>query len=273
MENSELPRLIEPVAVQALINDANVVIVDMCDPMTYKQNHIPAAVHLEYARIVRHEPPVMGLMPTARQFSLVLQELGIHENSHVIAYDDEGGGKSSRFLWTLEAFGHKKISLLNGGFHAWFGDRRPFDKLTPHPRTSVYNVEFSNASIVADRDYILQHINRADTVILDARTTEEYNAIVKRALRGGHIPGAVNFDWVQGLDLSRNKRMRDGDELIAELANLGVTADKEVIVYCHTHHRSAYTYQMLKALGFTRVRGYPGSWSDWGNHPGTPIEQ
>lgn len=273
MDKIALPRIIEPEAVHELINDSRVVIVDMCDPMTYKQNHIPSAAHLEYARIVRHEPPVMGLMPAAKQFSSALQELGINEDSHIIAYDDEGGGKASRFLWTLEACGHKRFSLLNGGFYAWFGNRLPFDKQIPQRRTSDYNVEFNNDSVIADREFIMQHINRADTAILDARTTEEYNAVVKRALRGGHIPGAVNFDWMNGLDLTRNKRMRNSDDLLAELAKIGVTADKEVIVYCHTHHRSAYTYQMLKALGFARVRGYPGSWSDWGNHPGTPIEQ
>ena len=109
-------------------------------------------------------------------------------------------------------------------------------------------------------------------MLLDARTADEYNGVRRFAERGGHIPGAVHFDWVTGMDPTRNMRMHSAERLLEELAKRGITPDKEVITYCHTHHRSSYSYMMLKILGFKQIKGYPGSWSDWGNRQDTPIE-
>jgi thiosulfate/3-mercaptopyruvate sulfurtransferase len=85
-------------------------------------------------------------------------------------------------------------------------------------------------------------------------------------------PGAVNFDWVNAIDQTRNLRLKPAEVLKQTFSNLGATPDKEVIVYCQTHHRSAHTFIVLKSLGYPHVRGYPGSWSEWGNSPETPIE-
>ncbi|MDH3412575.1 MAG: rhodanese-like domain-containing protein, partial [Gammaproteobacteria bacterium] len=104
------------------------------------------------------------------------------------------------------------------------------------------------------------------------RTPEEYSGKNRRAERGGHIPGAVNFNWVNAMDPEREMRLKPRDELAENFAALGVTQDKEVVAYCHTHHRSSHTYIVLKSLGIERLRGYPGSWSDWGNDPSSPIE-
>jgi len=92
------------------------------------------------------------------------------------------------------------------------------------------------------------------------------------AARGGHIPGAVNMDWVLAMDKARDLRLRSPEELRRMLERRGVTPDKEVIVYCQTHHRSSHTYVMLKSLGYPRIRGYPGAWSAWGNRRDTPVE-
>ena len=104
----------------------------------------------------------------------------------------------------------------------------------------------------------------ADYVLVDVREVEEFAQ--------GHIPGAVNMEWLLAMDQALNLRFKSPDELRALLAERHVTPDKEVIVYCHTHHRSAHTYMVLKSLGYERVRGYPGSWSDWGNAADTPVE-
>ena len=111
-----------------------------------------------------------------------------------------------------------------------------------------------------------------DVVFLDTRTPEEYRGINVRALRGGHIPGAVNFNWLDAIDQARNLRLKPAEDLRRLLEAAGAGPDKEVIAYCQTHHRSSHTYVVLKSLGYPRIKGYPGAWSEWGNLADTPVE-
>jgi len=80
------------------------------------------------------------------------------------------------------------------------------------------------------------------------------------------------MEWTQTMDATRSLRLKPSETLLSTFAAAGVTRDREVITYCQTHHRSAHTWLVLKALGFERVRGYPGSWSEWGNRNDTPID-
>jgi len=136
---------------------------------------------------------------------------------------------------------------------------------------SQYTVKFRDTA-VADKNYIVSHLHDPNVVFVDARTPAEYRGETRRAERAGHIPGAVNFDWVNAIDQTRSLRLKPAQELKQVLSQMGVTPDKEVIAYCQTHHRSAHTYIVLKSLGYPRVRGYPSSWSEWGNSTETSIE-
>ena len=100
------------------------------------------------------------------------------------------------------------------------------------------------------------------------------NTMAKRANKHlGHIPGAVNMDWLDVMDRDNALRIRDYAELVTELEALGLTPDMEMVTHCQSHHRSGLTWLAGKALGFTKIRAYPGSWKDWGNRDDTPIER
>jgi thiosulfate/3-mercaptopyruvate sulfurtransferase len=264
--------VLEPQEFVKILDQDKLVIVDLCKPEIYAQAHIPGAVHMDYANIVRHEKPVKGLIPSEDQFSKALSKAGITPDSFVVAYDDEGGGKAARLLWTLTLAGHEKMALIDGGLHAWASDQLPLSNEIKPVAVSEYPVTYSHTEWSADRQYIENNLNNDNMVILDTRTPGEFAGTDVRANRAGHIPGAVNFDWVNGMDKERGLRLHPVEDLRDTLATLGITLDKEVIVYCHSHHRSAHTFFLLRHIGFERVKGYPGSWSEWGNLPDTPIE-
>jgi len=271
MPTAQLPLIVEPEELEHQLGQEAILVVDLCKPEIYAQSRIPGAVHLDYAQIVAVNRPVMGLLPSESQLNEVFSSIGLTPEHHVVAYDDEGGGRASRLLWTLEAMGHTRFSLLNGGLHAWTQERRPLKNGTETRAHSYYRAQRQEA-VIADKNYILKHIGDPSVVLLDTRSLDEYLGSKRFAERGGHIPGAVNLDWLQTMDRDRGLRFKPVDELRAMLTALGVTPDKEVVCYCQSHHRSAHSCMMLKNLGFTRVRGYPGSWSDWGNSPDTPVE-
>jgi len=271
MARPDLPLLIEPTELVAHLGAPDLRIVDLNQPSVYTRAHVPSAVHLDYGRIVASRPPAMALLPDAEQLGAALGSIGIAPEDHVVAYDDEGGGRASRLLWTLDAIGHQGASLLNGGLRAWLAERLPTESGMSTVAPTRYPVRIVG-DVEADKNYVLAHLNDPSVVLVDARSPEEYAGTTKRAARGGHIPGAVNFNWTDAIDPTRHLRLRDAAALRRVLEKLGVTPDKEAITYCQTHHRSAHTYMVLKILGYRRVRSYPGSWSEWGNLPDTPIE-
>ncbi len=275
-----LPLVIEPQAVESIIesikDNDNILILDLCSEKQYQQIHIPGAVFVDYAHIVSSDKPTQGLLPDPDEFSQLINTLGITENTHVIAYDEEGGGKAARLIWTLHAMGHNKTSLLNGGIIAWYHEKHPISNkasfATPNNNNQQYTVDFAKQPVIANTEYIKNSLENPSTGILDARSVDEYNGKAKYAEKTGRIPGAKHFEWTRGMSPKTNQRLLDKETLQPMLDELGLTQDKEIIVYCQSHHRSALSYLMLKYLGYEKVRGYPGSWSEWGNRTDTPIE-
>jgi thiosulfate/3-mercaptopyruvate sulfurtransferase len=266
-----LPLLIEPEQLQPHVANSAILIVDLSDPASYAIGHVAGAVHLDCANLMRSEPPMTGLLPDEPRLSEVLSRIGLNPDRHVVAYDDEGNGRAGRLLWTLETLGHRRVSLLNGGIRAWDVAKGSLEIQANHPISSDYQARFSNPEAVADKDYILARLDDPDLVLLDTRTPAEFAGLVVRAARCGHIPGSINLNWTSTMDQQRQLRFQPDPVLRKLFEWRGVTPDKEVIVYCQNHHRSAHTYCVLRYLGYPRVRGYPGSWSEWGNDPSLPV--
>lgn len=270
----DLPLLMEPDELEPLLGTPGLLVVDLCDAEQYAQAHIPGAVHMEFPRLVRQEPPAMGLLPTEAQLGALFSELGLTPDTHVVAYDNTGGGRAARLLWTLDVVGHQGYSMLNGGLRAWAEEGHALETTANRPTPGQYTVRLGALpDSQADADYIKSRLGEEDLCILDARSAAEYRGEDIRAARGGHIPGAVNLDWVQLRDSDANDRLRPAGELLDMLEGVGASADKEIITHCQTHHRSALTWVALRALGYDRVRGYDGSWSEWGNHADLPVER
>lgn len=265
------PLILNAEQLQTQLDAKNTVILDLSQPTTYLEQHIPGAYFLEYSWITKAQNPVMGLLPDISQLNRVLSAYGINQETHIVAYDDEGGGRACRLLWTLDTLGHKNYSLLNGGIQTWLNKQLPTsqDIIWPAPANYVANL---NSKPIADKQFILDALNDDNTLVLDCRSPMEYSGTKVFAARGGHIPGAVNMNWMELIDSENNLQLKSNDVIEQILENKGVTKDKTIITHCQTHHRSSHSYIVLKSLGYEKIKGYPGSWSDWGNDPATPIE-
>jgi len=267
----DLPLLIEPDQLEPLLNDESLLILDVSSAENYARFHVPGAIHIPPASLVCGIKPATGKLPSIEQLNAVFSEVGLDNNKHVIAYDDEGGGWAGRLIWTLDVLGHKQHSYLNGGLHSWVNEGHPAEQTINRGTTVSYNSHIDHTPI-ADLEDVLSLLNRKDVVIWDARSSEEYAGTKAVSKRSGHIPGAVNLDWLELMDRERNLRMVDLDTLQKHLNSLGITRDKTVVTHCQTHHRSGLSYLAMKLLGYPDIKGYHGSWSEWGNRQDTPIE-
>ena len=176
--------------------------------------------------------------------------------------------------WVLEAMGHRRLSVLDGGLGAWQAAGYPLSAgqetwaKPEHPwRTQP------DDSVVADKQYVLGVLGNPDIRILDSRSEDEFMGRKTRSARKGRIPGARNLDWLATLDPDRQNRLLPRDQLEHMLRERGIDREHETIVHCQTHQRSAHSFVMLRSLGYDRVRAYAGSWMEWAADDSLPIIQ
>jgi 3-mercaptopyruvate sulfurtransferase SseA len=266
---SGLPLVIEPKDLHARLDAPELILVDLTSTARYVAGHIPGARFVDPKRTQLGQPPAPGLLPTQASLETLFGELGHHRDAVYVVYDDEGGGWAGRFIWLLDVIGHSRYHYIDGGLMAWQADGLALSTETPASAGGPVPLTLHDAP-TATREYLQSRLGAADLSIWDARSPLEYSGEKVLAAKAGHIPGAVNFEWTAGMDQNLSLRIRK--DLPQILQSLGITPDKEVITHCQTHHRSGFTYLVAKSLGYPRVKGYAGSWGEWGNHPDTPVE-
>ena len=202
-----LPLLLEPDDLNAHLQDANLLIVDLGKESVYQQAHVPGAILVNGKQLVSGELPAPGRLPSVERLTEAFSAMGLTPETHVVVYDDEGGGWAGRFIWTLDAIGHLHYSYLNGGIHAWLASGLSVEGTPNTPTRSSAVIDLQSAP-VADIDYVLAHYRDADHVIWDARSPEEYAGTRILAQRGGHIPDARHYEWTQAMDRSNASPFR-----------------------------------------------------------------
>ncbi len=262
------PPVIEPEPLAEHLQNPDLLIVDLCKPENYSRHHLPGAIHVAPASLVSGIRPAVGKLPEPETINRLFSSLGYSPDRPIVAYDDEGGGWAGRFLWTLDVIGHRHSTLLNGGLVAWKAAGLPLTDVPGTAEPTRTDLHYDRR-FIADKDDVLKSLDDPDTLIWDARSAEEYAGEKRLAEKAGHIPGAIHLDWLETMDHDRQLRLRQ--DLPELLESKGLLRDKSIITHCQTHHRSGLTYFIGKLLGYD-IRAYPGSWSEWGNDPDTPVE-
>lgn len=272
MSTQKLPLITTPSALHATQDDPSIIRVYVGPLENFASAHLPGATQIEYTALLKPGPPG-GLLPDMDQLSMVLSQAGITPVHHVVAYDDSGNGRAARLIWTLDCLGHTANSLLNGGLPAWVDEGFPVatGMHSMSEQTPRYPATLANPDLLIDYSDLVNQVDDDQLQVVDARTPAEHAGADVRAARGGHIPGAINLDWTLLWDPQNACRLKPLPELQALHKQRGIDLHKKQVVHCQTHHRSALSYVVLKALGYPNISAYPGSWAEWGNHPNAPI--
>ena len=232
---------------------------------TYLEGHLPGAVYLDLdTELAAPARPEAGRhpLPAAADFAASLRSAGITEGSTVVAYDDSNGAPAGRLVWMLRALGHD-AAVLSGGLDAWDG---PLETTDVRPAAGDVPVRDWPASRIATAD----EVAAGAALVIDARAAERYRGEVEPIdPRAGHIPGAVNLPFAENLD--PEGRFLSPHQLRRRFEAAGVREDRETVVYCGSGVTATHDLLALERAGFTRVRLFPGSWSQWSAEATRPV--
>ncbi len=264
--------------VQAHLNDPAIRLVEVdVDTTLYEQGHIPGAIGFNWQSQLQDN--VRRDIISKSELEELLSSHGIANDHTIVLYGDNNNWFAAYAFWVLKIYGHEDVRIMDGGRKKWIEEGRPLTtELPSYPRTN-YRAKEPDFSIRAFMPEVKESLGRPDVALVDVRSPQEFTGevlappgLLETAQRGGHIPGAQNIPWAQAV--REDGTFKSVEELRQLYESKGITPDKKVIAYCRIGERSSHTWFVLKyLLGYPDVRNYDGSWTEWGNLVGAPIEK
>jgi len=268
--------------VAAHLDDPSVRLVESDeDPLLYASGHVPGAVEVDWTRDL-NDPLRRDYLNDGR-FAELMRRIGATPDTTLVFYGDKNNWWACYAYWVFQLFGHQNARIMDGGRLKWEKEGRPTTREVPSYAATEYPVPHrDDTRIRAFRDQVLRHVAEKAGPLIDVRSPPEYSGERMHmpeypnegALRGGHIPGAANVPWARAINPD-DGTFKTADELrsIYE-GEAKLREGDDVVVYCRIGERSSHTWFVLtNLLGYRRVRNYDGSWTEWGNLVGAPIEK
>ena len=262
------------------VKDPNVRVVEVdVDTKAYDEGHAPGAIAWAWNTQLC-DPVVRDILPKAT-FEALLTQSGIGNDTTVILYGDNNNWFAAWALWQMKIYGHKDVRIMDGGRKKWLAEGRDVDTaaVTPAPAASPYRASEPDHSLRAFLPQVQQAQKSASAVMIDVRSPQEFSGEIlappglpETCQRGGHIPGARSVPW--GKACNDDGTFKSADELQKLYGAEGVSPSRQVIAYSRIGERSSHTWFVLKyLLGIGDVLNYDGSWTEWGNLVGAPVEK
>jgi thiosulfate/3-mercaptopyruvate sulfurtransferase len=252
--------------------------VDYNPATSYILGHIPGAVLFDW-KLELVDSTKRDII-SKEVFEDLVQKAGIDNDTILIVYGDFKNWFAAFAFWIFKYYGYHDIRLMNGARKKWFEEDRPFSLDSPSYTKGTFKASGPDKSIRVFMDRVKESIGSQSMVLVDVRTNDEYDGKTLAPSEysseygqvGGHIPGAINVPW--SLMVCNDGTFKSEEELRKIYESRNITPDKEVITYCGIGERASFTWFVLKyLLGYPNVKSYDGSWLEWGNSLGNPIEK
>jgi thiosulfate/3-mercaptopyruvate sulfurtransferase len=245
------------------------------DTTAYDAGHIPGAVKINWTTEL--QDPVRRDVVTKEQFEQLLSGKGIGNDDLVVLYGGNNNWFAAYAYWEFKLYGHANVKLLDGGRKKWELDGRTLTTDVQERPTTTYTAQDPDLSIRAFRDEVVNAIGSKNLV--DVRSPDEFTGRIlapahlpqEQSQRPGHVPTAINIPWSKAAN--EDGTFKSDDELRELYAAEGYDEGKPTIAYCRIGERSSHTWVVLhELLGYSDVKNYDGSWTEYGSLIGVPIE-
>ena len=261
------------------LKDSNIRLVEVdVDTTAYDQGHIPGAVGWNWQSQLQDN--IRRDLIGQEALETLLGQSGISNDTTILLYGDNNNWFAAYAFWQLKYYGHKDVRLINGGRKKWVEEKRPLTTEATKVAATKYRATGPDESIRARKEDVFGVLEKKKAAqLVDVRSGDEFTGKIiappgmsETAQRGGHIPGAANIPWAQAAN--EDGTFKSAEALKALYDGKGITGKNEVIAYCRIGERSSHTWFVLKyLLGYDKVKNYDGSWTEWGNLVGAPIEK
>ncbi len=259
------------------LDNPNIRLVEVdVDTEAYAAGHIPGAVGWNWT--TQLEAQVQRDIPSHEDWQELLRASGIGNDTKIVLYGDNNNWFATFAYWLARMFGHEAAVLVNGGRKKWELEGRPLVTDVSAVERTDYQAGSLDEGRRALYDDVRQHIRQAGAALVDVRSPAEFTGEIiappglpETAQRAGRIPGATNVPWLSAVN-EEDGTFKSADELREVYEDKGITADRNIVVYCRIGERSSHSWFVLsELLGYDQVRNYDGSWTEWGNIIRAPI--